>query len=229
MKNIFSKVAYLFSLVRQGELKFLWSGISKRLYSENLSYGLKRDLNVEIPTPPSLLKLSFRLYREEDAPYFELDNNNHGIIDKQIKHCFVATKDDEPVYRVWLMPASENAKIKEFWGDSFPPLKANETLVENSFTVPKYRGFGIMPYAMKLIAEKSADFGADTAIIYTAIDHLVSLRAGDYAGYHPFNLRKEKWFLFNRTTTFQDDIPEELMAHYKKVTQRKRRVKKSTK
>jgi len=229
MKNIFRKVAYLISLVKQGELKFLWSGISKRIYSENVSYGLKRDLNVEIPTPPSLLKLSFRPYRDEDAPYFELDKNNHGILDKQIDYCFVATKDDVPVYRVWIMDASQNDKIKEFWGDSFPPLKSNEALVENSFTVPKYRGFGIMPYAMKIIAEKGLDFGVDTVIIYTAIDHIVSLRAGDYAGYHPFNLRKEKWFLFKRTTSFQDEIPKELMAHYKKVTQRKRRVKKSTK
>ena len=228
MKNLINKIAYLFRLLRQGELKFLWSGITKRIYSENLAYGLKRDLNVEIPTPPSLLKLSFREYRPEDAPYFELDNSNLGIIDLQIQHCFVATKDGDPVYRVWLMPSSQNEKIKEFWGDSFPPLKTNQVLVENSYTVPKYRGFGIMPYAMKLIAEKGIDFGADTAIIYTAIDHLVSLRAGDYAGYHPFNLRKEKWFLFKRTSSF-GDIPEELMAHYKKVTQRKRRVKKTKK
>ncbi len=228
MKNIFTKIGYLISLIKQGELKFLWSGISKRLYSENLSYGLKRDLNIEIPTPPSLLKLSFRYCRDDDAPYFELDNNNHGLVDKQINYCVVATKDDVPVYRVWLMGASQNDKIKEFWGDSFPPLKANETLVENSYTVPKFRGFGIMPYAMTKVAEKGKELGADTAIIYTSTDHFVSLRAGDYAGYHPFNLRKEKWFLFKRTTSF-GDIPLELMEHYKKVTQRKRRVKKSTK
>jgi len=228
MKNILRKIVLVINLIKQGELKFLWSGISKRIYSENLSYGLKRDLNIEIPTPPSLLKLSFRYCRDDDAPYFELDKHNHGLVDKQINYCVVATKDDVPVYRVWLMGASQNDKIKEFWGDSFPPLNTNEALVENSFTVPKFRGFGIMPYAMTKVAEKGKELGADTAIVYTPTDHSVSLRAGDYAGYQPFNLRKEKWFLFKRTTTF-GDIPEDLMEHYKKVTQRKRRVKKSTK
>ncbi len=221
MKNILSKFAYLIDLVKKGEIKFLVSGIKKRMFSTNLSYGLKRDLNLEIPTPPSLLKLEFRLYRPADAPFFELDNSNHGLVEKNIDHCYVATKDDMPVYRVWLMGSNENKKIQDFWGDAFPSLNPNEVLCENSYTVPKFRGFGIMPLAMKTIAEKGLEMGADTAIIYTAIDHMVSLRAGDYAGYHPYVLRTEKWRFFKRSTSFSE-IPEDLMVHYKKVTQRRR-------
>ncbi len=225
MKRILDKVAFLIGLIKKGELKFLWSGISKRLYSTHLSYGLKRDLNIEIPTPPSLLKLEFRHYQDEDAPYFELDNMNHGLIEKNINHCFVATKNNEPVYRVWLMGPDQSQKIEDFWGNSFPTLKKNEVLCENSFTVPKYRGFGIMPFAMTKIAEKGKDLGADTSIIYTDTNHIVSLRAGDYAGYHPFILRTEKWFLFKKSVSFSD-IPEALLEHYKKATQRRQRKKK---
>lgn len=225
MKRIIDKVLFLIDLVKKGEFKFLWSGITRRIYSQNLAYGLKRDLNVEIPTPPTLLKLEFRHYQESDAPYFELDNINHGLVEKQIDHCYVATKDDNPVYRVWLMGSSQNEKIKEFWGSSFPPLKSNEALCENSFTIPKYRGFGIMPYAMAKIAEKGKDLGADTTIIYTDVDHIISLRAGDYAGYHPFILRRTKWFLFNKSVSFEE-IPEHLLEKYKNSVRRKKRAKK---
>lgn len=227
MTNILDKISYLLKLIKNGELKFLWTGISRRLYSERVSFGLKKDLNKDWPDPPTLLKLSFRLYQDSDAPHFELDKNNHGIMDMDIEQCYVATKDDIPVYRVWLMDSSQNDKIKKFWGDSFPPLQKGEALVENSYTVPKFRGFGIMPYAMAKIAEKGKEFGVETAIIYTEIDHIVSLRAGDYAGYVPFNVRKEKWFLFNKKVSFEDTIPQDLMDHYKKVTARRPRKKKT--
>jgi len=224
MKQILNKVAFLFSLIKKGEYAFLWSGISKRINSKNVSYVLKRNLNEKIPAPPTLLKLSFRHYKKEDAPYFDGDNTNDGLVDRNIDHCFVATKDNIPVYRVWLMGASQNKKIHDFWGSFFAPLNPNEVLVENSYTVPKYRGFGIMSYAVAKIAEKGLDVGADTAVMYTSSDHLVSLRAGDYAGFHPFKLRKIRWFLFNQKVTY-GDITEDLMEHYRKVTKRRQRRK----
>ena len=229
IKKSLINVSYLINLIRQGDYKFMWSGFKKRIWSKDIGYGLKRDLDLEFKQPPTLIKTKIRLFKESDREHFEEDRTNKGLFEKKISSFYVATtQDDKPCYCVWLIDSSQNEKIVDYWGGFFPPLNKDEVLVENSYTVPKFRGMGIMPYAMSQVSEKGKELGARYAIHYTSTTHVNSLRAGYYAGFKPYILRTEKWFMFKRTYSF-GPIPDDLLKHYEKVTQPKRRVKKSTK
>lgn len=176
-----------------------------------------RDISVPHKELRALKKVFVRQANSEDHLHFGMDDANFGLVSKNIPHCYVAiTEEDVPCFRQWLIGAKENEKIKEFWGDSYPTLNEDEALIENAFTIPKFRGIGIMPYAMNLIAIKAMDFGAKIVITFTPEDNVNSLRACHYAGFRPYILRTEKWFLFRKTTTFRD-IPEDLLDYYNKI------------
>lgn len=221
MGSFFKKIFFITDLLKNGEYLFVWNGIKKRIKSKNLAIGLKRDLSFEWEPPRSLIDLSIRRYQSDDSDYFILDNSNHGLIEKNINSCYVATnKDGAPCFRQWLMDSSENPKINAFWGNSYPELKNDEALLESAYTIPKYRGFGIMPAATNLISEKGKEQGIKHIITFVPKNNINALRAIVYAGYQPYILRTENWFLFRKQVSF-DEISSELLEFFNKSTLRK--------
>src|SRR5690606_12808226 len=107
--------------------------------------------------------------------------------------------------------------LKKVWGDTFPKLKPDEFLVENVYTVPKFRGAGIFPAVLHEIAEKSKALGAKYLISFGETNNVNMSRSFAYAGFFPYVLRTKKNFLFNRTIFFED-IPDELMSDYNGYT-----------
>jgi hypothetical protein len=213
MKNI---VVRFFDLIKKGEIKFIISGISKRIISKNEAFGLRRDLNLEFKNPDALIDITIRPYRPEDQEFFRMDLQNDGLIEKKIPDCYVVTNSENiPCYRQWLMGPKQNTKIKEFWGKLFPVLKEDEALLESAFTLPDFRGKRIMPAAMARIAEKGNDLGVRWVITFVGIDNVPSLKGCQRSGFYPYILRKEKLFMFKRTVTFEN-IPKEIMDTYSK-------------
>ncbi len=223
--TVFSKIIFLIKLIKEGNIKQIWTSFSKRVYSEDIAYGMKRDLNKPYPKPRVLMNVSVRLAKESDEHYFTMDNSNNGLIDP-IPNCYVAvTKKDIPCFRLWMIDSSQNRKLNHIWKDTFPDLKKDEVLLESAFTIPKYRGFGLQPFAVFEISEKAKDIGANYAITFTSMDNINSLRSLDYAGFKPFTLRREKCFLFKKSLSFED-IPNDLMKYYDKINRRKLKSKK---
>ena len=222
MKNI---VVRLVDLIKKGEIKFVIKGIVKRISSKNEAFALRRDLNLVFKNPDSLIDISVRPFRAEDKAHFTMDLQNDGLIEKNIEHCYVAiNKEDIPCYRQWLMGPDQNMKIQEFWGKTFPTLNEDEALLESAFTIPAFRGKRVMPAAMARIAEKGNELGVRWVITFVGIDNVPSLKGCHRSGFYPYILRKEKWFMFNKTVTFEN-IPKELMDNYSKninVTKSKR-------
>ncbi len=213
MKNI---VIRIFDLIKKGELKFVINGIAKRIISKNEVFGLRRDLNLVFQNPDPLIEIAIRAFRDEDQKYFKEDLQNDGLIEKEIPYCYVATNSkDIPCFRQWFIGPNQNSKIKEFWGKAFPVLKEDEALLESAFTRPTFRGKRIMPAAMARIAEKGHDLGVRWVITFVGIDNIASLKGCQRAGFDPYILRKEKWFMFKKTITFEN-IPKELMDTYTK-------------
>ena len=207
--------------MKNGDYLFAWNGIKKRIKSENIAFGLKRDLSLEWTPPRSLINISIRPYQPNDSEYFRLDNNNHGLIEKNINTCYVAlNKDGNPCFRQWLMDSSENSKIHGFWGNSYPVLKKGEALLESAYTVSKYRGFGVMPTATNLISEKGKEQGIKHIITFVLKDNIIALRSIVYAGYTPYIIRTEKWFLFKKKVIFSK-VSDELMTFFNKSVLRK--------
>ena len=223
--TISSKISYAIDLIRKGKIKSVIKGFTKNIYSETISFALKRDSNLEQKTPRAFVKFTFRLYKESDDDYFSDDEDNISLI-KQLQKCYVAvTKEGIPFFRIWLLNSSQNNKIKEFWGDSFPKLKDDEVLTESAFTTPKFRGLGIMPAAMALLAEEAKKEGKRYTITITPITNINSLKATNYAGFKPYAIRKEKYILFKKTVSYEE-ISNELMEYYSEITSRKRKPKK---
>ncbi|CAH8282103.1 hypothetical protein EV196_11072 [Mariniflexile fucanivorans] len=210
INDVIKKIVFIENSLKKGDYLFVWNGIKKRIKSENIAFGLKRDLSEETIPPRSLISLSIRPYQISDGKYFLLDKNNYGLIEKNISTCYVAiTNDGEPCFRQWLIDSSQNPKIYKFWGDSFPMLKNDEALLENAYTIPKNRGFGIMATATHLISEKGKEQGVKHIITFVDKKNVSALRSIVYSGYKPYTLRKEKWFLFIKKVSFEE-IPDEL-------------------
>ena len=217
--KILTNLKFLFKLIKESEFKFIWKGFTKRLKSEDIAFCLKRDLNIEHSKPRVLVKISIRPSQEEDEEFFIMDNSNSGLINS-FPHCFVAVTDKGiPCFRLWIIDSSQNKKITETWGDTFPNLKSNEVYLESAFTIPKFRGMGIQADAVAQIADKAKDFGADYALTFTSNTNINSLRSLAYAGFEPFGVRREKWFLFKKSVSF-GEISSDLNEFYKKITRR---------
>ncbi len=207
----------VFDLVKHGEIKFIVSGIQKRVASEHKAFGLRRDLHLTFQSPEALIDISIRPFEDEDQKHFSMDLQNDGLVAKHIPNCYVATtEDDIPCYRQWLMGPKQNGKIREFWGSTFPVLREDEALLESAFTSPNFRGKRIMPAAMARIAEQGNNLGVRWIITFVGIENIPSLKGCQRSGFSPYILRNERWFLFKRTVTFEE-IPKELLDTYSKM------------
>lgn len=213
MKNI---VVRIFDLIKKGEIKFIIDGIAKRIISKNEVFGLRRDLNLGFQNPDALIDIVIRPFRDEDQDSFAMDLQNDGLVEKKIPNCYVAVNtEDVPCYRQWLMGPKQNVKIKEFWGKAFPVLKEDEALLEGGFTIPAFRGKGIMPAAISRIVDKRDDLEIRWVITFVGIENIPSLKGCQRSGFYPYIIRKEKWLMFKQTVVFEN-ITKELMDTYTK-------------
>ncbi|BAO74432.1 GNAT family N-acetyltransferase [Winogradskyella sp. PG-2] len=214
MKNTFLRIV---DLIKKGKLIFMIKGISKRVLSKTEAFGLKRDLDANFKASDAQIDISLRPFRAEDRNYFEADLQNAGLIEKDIQTCYVVTNiDDIPFYRHWLMDATQNKKIKEFWRQLFPTLQEDEALIENVFTIPEYRGKGIMPVALDKMAQQYKGSGIRYLMLFVELNNIPSLKGAHRSGFSPFVLRTEKWFFLKRTIRFQD-VSKDVMDMYSKT------------
>lgn len=210
------KLAFAIDLVRNGNGKLVWKAFVRRMGADQLAYGFKRDLSVEYAKPRSLISISIREFQKGDEVYFK-ERQNDGQIN-EFHTCYVAvTKEGIPCCHLWLIDASQNGKLKRVWGDIFPRLNPDEFLVENVYTVPKYRGAGIFPAVLHEIAEKSKGLGAKYLLSFAETNNINISRSYVYAGFFPYVLRTKRNFLFKRSIFF-NDIPDELMTDFNKHT-----------
>ena len=211
MKNTLLR---LINLIKKGEISFMIKGISKRVFSKTEAFGLKRDMHVAFDVPKAKIDLTLRSFKIEDDAHFTADLQNDGLIEKEIPACYIALDDEgKPCYRQWLMSAAQNEKLQEFWGEAFPILKQDEAIAESLFTVPKYRGNGIMPEALDTIALNAKSNDVRYVIAFVEVDNIASLKGCHRAGFSPYILRTETWRFLKRSITFVD-VPNMMMDEF---------------
>lgn len=209
ISKIRKRITYAFKLIQSGEIKDVFQALVRRLKSEEIAYGFKRDLNIKFSKPRSLVKVSIRVYQPDDGQYFT-ERKNDGLIN-EFHTCYVGiTKEGIACCHVWLIDASQNKKLKKAWGNTFPTLNADELLAENVYTVPKYRGMGIFPTVLDQLVEKGIALGANYIISFGEANNINMSRSFVYAGYQPYILRRKKWFLFNKSITFEEISAEDM-------------------
>jgi GNAT superfamily N-acetyltransferase len=171
-----------------------------------------------MPFAPRQAKIpvTIRPLEDEDIPkIFQFENSS---VSKQYRRdlltrlehlfadiptCYVAvTTDNTPVYIQWLMPHTENEKIQAHFNGIFPILAPDEVLLENALTQEKFRNQGIRSYSMAIIAAYGKKLGARWAMTFIADHNTPSLKGAKNAGFVPYMIRHERWFLFFRSLTF---------------------------
>lgn len=227
---MFSKLYNAYQLIRKGYFKIFLKELKKRIFSRSVSIGLQRDLENEFQAPPAKIKIQIRPLEKEDVaelldsttdppPNPRIIAHQKSMVNANIPTCYVAaTTNNKPCYMQWLIGYDDNDKLEENFGDVFPPLKKSEALLEGAYSNPAYRGLRIMPMAMALIAEKASEINARWVNTFVDITNIPSLKGCQRAGFSPYLMRKDRWFLFHRTVTFHP-ISESMIEIFYEVTE----------
>lgn len=157
------------------------------------------------------------------APKSDLANNDLGIrhfdltdlhslrektrhirlVEEDIPTCYIATnKDKTQVFRQWVFKHHQNYRIKAYFGSLFPSLEPNEALLEGGFTHPDYRGQGIMAKAILKIINHEDNKTINRYITFVDETNHASIKGLYKAGFRPYILRQESWFLFRRQVSY---------------------------
>lgn len=189
----------------------LYSLVTRQLYREWNAYGLRRDLSVPWEAPAARIPLSVRELREEDlSPLFEGEGRNCSrrarlevlhrmtFLAERVPTPFVAIDllHNRPCFLQWLMTAASNDDIQRYFRGRFPVLDADEALLEYAFTPAAYRGNGIMPAAMAMIAEKAAALGGRYVITFVLRENAAALKGCSKAGFAPYSIRRDRHYFF---------------------------------
>lgn len=183
------------------------------LHTKLTRYGLCRDLALPIEKPAAKIPIAVRPLENRDlASLFSGDIARNDVaerlevawrlafIDKGARGGFVAidSRSGTPCYVQWLLSSRDNDFIRKLGG--FPPLGADEALLENAYTPPAYRGLGIMSAAMALIAERAGEFGARHVLTFVDDQNIASLKGCRRAGFSPHLLHHRTRLCFGLIT-----------------------------
>jgi hypothetical protein len=210
------KLRKLALLVRSGELVLLLRLIARRLYSESVSLGLRREVSEPLEAPRPRMALTIRPLEPDDVPLFtvsipNLDRTNvmdrvnaRLLIESGIRQCYVAvTPDGHPCYMQCLIESSQNGKLRRLYGNLVPPLQQDEGLLEAAFSLEKYRGRGLMLQVIPELLARARQLGLRRLILFASVNNLPMLRACRWAGFVPYTERRQSHRLFHRRVTFR--------------------------
>jgi hypothetical protein len=208
-------------LLRSGDLSLILRTIGRRLYSDDVSLGLRRDttLPFRVPRPP--LWLTVRPIEPDDVPPLidvtSPDGKSGGIMDRVraayliesgIQTCYVAvTREGHICYMQFLIDPSQNEKLRKLYSDLMPPLRKDEALLEGAFSLERYRGRGIMLHVIPKLAKRARELDLRWLIAFASVTNLPMLKGCRWTGFVPYVLRRESYRLFHRQVTFTP-LPE---------------------
>lgn len=203
-------------MIAGGELGLAWRKLRFQLYAERVSYGLVRDLRIPVPPPRVRWPVTVRPLVGDDVPaLFDPGDplmsdatrrelyERLRLLEAGLGRPYVAVNPAGVACFVqWLFGPADDDALTRYFGGIFPKLAADEALVEAAYTVPRFRGLGVMPASMAQIAERARDLGATRVLSFTFHENTVSLRGSEQAGFVPFVIRSERWRLLRRDVRF---------------------------
>ncbi len=206
IKVFFNRLLIAISHLKDGSFNNIWEGITVRFFSNHHSYGLKRDFTTPFNIIGQKKNLKIRLFNHE-TDLFALDEGQRHLrlVKENIPTCYVAVDELEQVcYRQWVFKASENDRLKKYFGNLFPELNSNEGLIEGVFTKPDYRGLNIMSNAIDLILKENYNQGTNLFLVFVNKHNIASLKGFHKSGFTPYVYRIERWRFFKRYVTFHE-------------------------
>jgi GNAT superfamily N-acetyltransferase len=183
-----------------------------------LSGNLAKAWWAKIPFTVRPLASSDDLTALDPAPGLSADEafwrlGQRRLLQSGLQTCYVAiAPDGKPCYMQWVIPASQNKRLKSFFGNLYPVLGPEEALLEGAYTPEAYRGKGIMGAAMAEVATRAAEHGARWVITFVDGQNEASFKGCIRAGFTPYIRREERFRWFRRTVAFRPMPPSEIGA-----------------
>jgi L-amino acid N-acyltransferase YncA len=214
MNALSQTVRYGILLLKAGGLKVFFHELGRHCYSRASFVGFELSLDAGIEQCQSKVEYSLRLASQEDIeevlreagrektePTAELIQ--HCVLSKVFheagfRNCYVArtTDTNELCHVKWLVsPGADDIASGRLKG-RLSGLKADEILIENSYTFQKYRGNGIAPSATAKLCAKARGNHFKRAITYIRQDNVASLNASKKIGFRRFGEMHELKLLF---------------------------------
>lgn len=221
MQRFIHRLRNLAVLLRHFQWKEIGDKIGNRIYSTTHYDGLVK--NMSDPPDPILASMPTELrdLRDEDIDIlFDVDAPGlsasdlsdrfygHLLCNAGIRTCYVAvTRDGLPCAALWLIGATENAKLGNISNGNFPLLAPDEMLLEGLYTLEPFRNMHIMASSIGQVVSKAKALGAARVIAFVHQSNVQSLRTLSRSGFRKYVVKRERWFLFFRTLTFEAIAP----------------------
>jgi hypothetical protein len=107
------------------------------------------------------------------------------------KDCYGLRIDGNFAYLQWLVYPSVNELLRRQCGRRFRPLQSNEVMIENAFTFPAYRGWGLLPSVTVELLKQVREEGFTRAVCYVRKDRIQVLNHFLQVGFKIFELIPE--------------------------------------
>jgi len=221
----FNIIKTAFKMLKNRRFSQFINEIQRRLHSTSFVLGLYRDLNVLFEDPEAKIDIHIRHLKQEDIHLLmdngqlkeddiRLYNYQMSLIKANLPTCYVAVNNyGEPCFMQSLIGSTHNDQIQTHFNGLFPVLKNNEALLEAAYMRPKFRGLRIMPAAVSRIARDAIRSDANRVITFIDKTNIPSLIGCKRAGFSPYIVRKDRWFLFRLKSTFEP-LTNDLIQEY---------------
>ena len=215
-RGLWSRARDVIRLILSGNLKKALWALRYRFHSDSRSLGLRRDLTVRFNPPSAKVPITIRPLAPSDD-LSALDPRQPGISSEEmywrlaqqrllksgLETCYVAIDPNGRVcFMQWMIPASQNDRVRETFGNLYPTLGPDEALLEGAFTPETSRGLGVMSAAMAQIAERARQDGAHWVITFVDENNVASVKGCLRAGFSPYVTRHERFRWFRRRVSY---------------------------
>jgi hypothetical protein len=194
-------------MARHGETTLPIKEVCERIYSNETSLILRRDLGEHHPAPLAKIALTLRALQSQDFPSIIKERPRRlPILLARIPSCYVAvTETGELAFMLWVIFNAEWERFRPYFkGRIYSPLQSDECLFEFAYTFQKFRGKGVMGAALVMIAEQvvAERPGVRWAYNYIRQGNLASLKGCRNAGFRPYMKREEHWRVMHLRQSF---------------------------
>lgn len=181
---------------------------SKLLWTRMLSFNHYYILNINLKRIPSIVSLKIpagklKLINQEDLSEIKKQISILNGEDKKeilsrllfyksgFTNCYVYKVNNKIAYIQWIILPSENEIIRKHYKRRYYPLTKNQIMVENVFTFPKFRGYGLLPSITIRVLNLAKEKGYKSGICYVRKERIAPLNESIKIGFKITKMIKE--------------------------------------
>ena len=191
-------VRTLAEMIVLGEGGAVLRELCARIYSDEVSIVLRRDLLEDHFVPAPRIAIKLRPLEARDIPTIVSERPRRlPVILDNVPGGYVAVTDTgELAFMIWVIFGDQWPIFETHFKGNIPrALEPDECMFEFAYTFKKFRGMGVMSAAMILIVEEARRLRPTARWGYNYIrqSNEPSLRGCRNAGFRPFMKREEHW------------------------------------